>query len=304
MTGLFVLSVALSYGLCNKLPNPRIVIIGATGAGKSTLANALLGCGPSAKNCIFDVCPDMDSCTKETSYGTGNWLGTGINITVIDTPGFEDYDDDDEEHSEEMMNTLANTVNHTDTILWLIKGTDTGFSDSLQKMIRRMTIIFGRGWWNYVVIGVSFWPYDQDSSARRNETCQHYPDRCKDEAWFENQINAEINKTFAPGKQFSCVFTDSYSQAEWNIGDSTQQDHWKEETGKLWDITSNRYKPFRFRTLDDFQEENERQKIKIERLKKIIEDTIDFLNQNIHENAEESTNNTGLDPRRWDGEEL
>ena len=67
------------------LPDPRIVIVGGTGAGKSSLANALLGCDPSAEDgvCNFQVCPDMDSCTKTTSYGVGQWLGTGPAFTVI-----------------------------------------------------------------------------------------------------------------------------------------------------------------------------------------------------------------------------
>lgn len=64
------------------LPDPRIVIVGPTGSGKSTLANALLGCDPRAPDCLFEVCHDTDSCTKETSYGTGLWLGTGQNFTV------------------------------------------------------------------------------------------------------------------------------------------------------------------------------------------------------------------------------
>ena len=65
-------------------PDPRIVIVGPTGAGKSSLAEALLGCDPtdSSDVCMFEVCNGLESCTKNTTAGTGAWLGAGQQFTV------------------------------------------------------------------------------------------------------------------------------------------------------------------------------------------------------------------------------
>ena len=65
-------------------PDPRIVIVGPTGAGKSSLAEALLGCDPTDDSdvCMFEVCNGLDSCTKNTTAGTGQWLGNGHQFTV------------------------------------------------------------------------------------------------------------------------------------------------------------------------------------------------------------------------------
>ena len=58
------------------LPSPHIVIVGPTGAGKSSLAMALIGENVTCENCTFPICPvSMDSCTHNTSYATSNWLG-------------------------------------------------------------------------------------------------------------------------------------------------------------------------------------------------------------------------------------
>ena len=58
-----------------EFPKPHIIIIGQTGAGKSSLANTLVGGEPDCEDCLFPVCFGLDSCTKNTTAVKGHWLG-------------------------------------------------------------------------------------------------------------------------------------------------------------------------------------------------------------------------------------
>ena len=70
------------------------------------MSNVLLGEPVDCENCTFNVCDTHDSCTKNTKYAIGNWLGDGENFTIVDTPGFGDSDNDDNLLIDEMMGVL------------------------------------------------------------------------------------------------------------------------------------------------------------------------------------------------------
>jgi len=82
----------------DRFASPRIVILGATGVGKSSLANILMGRDKNYKGIGFqDGCFKVlglnnmgQSVTKKTCEDQGPFLGNYSNpmFTVIDTPGF------------------------------------------------------------------------------------------------------------------------------------------------------------------------------------------------------------------------
>lgn len=94
---------------------PRIGVFGKTGAGKSSLCNAVFG---------SDVCPisDVKACTRKPQEVILSLGGKGLRL--IDVPGVGESEERDEEY-EELYRSLLPEL---DLVLWVLKGDDRAFT--------------------------------------------------------------------------------------------------------------------------------------------------------------------------------
>ena len=111
---------------------PRIAIFGKTGAGKSSLLNALFGQELSAVS-------DVEACTREIQSHTFKTPRGAV--TLLDCPGVAESDTRDVEYATLYRDLLENKDGQggVDMILWVLKGDDRAFAadlDFYQRMIR------------------------------------------------------------------------------------------------------------------------------------------------------------------------
>jgi len=293
-----LLSQIITLAFCqNVYPDPRIVVVGANGSGKSSLANALLGCGPQDEGCSFGVCDEGETCTDNTTLATGKWLGGTSEITVVDTPGFGTSSAKAIKLIESMRVVLGSDLRSANTILYTIDGSTPAITTGMNDMLSMMSALFGAKFWDYLVIGVTKWSFSQSAIDERQGACDQYgedSEQCHNENWFKREVSKEMLEKFGIERELTFAFMDSMSQNGSNVGDEVQQQHWLLETAKLWEAASEVHIPFTFHMHDDVNLQNQQLEKEIERLNTSISDLqaeidlqlaeIDNLNQTINDN--------------------
>ena len=108
---------------------------------------------------------------KHFTSSSGHYVTTnGGMFTVVDTPGFGDTDDMDSQLIDEMVGALKDDIKTSNGFLLLFNGQEDRFNTLLQRMLREVEVMFGKDFWQFVILGFSHWAFDSKSVADRART--------------------------------------------------------------------------------------------------------------------------------------
>eukprot|EP00088_Acartia_fossae_P050380 TRINITY_DN5642_c0_g1_i2.p1 TRINITY_DN5642_c0_g1~~TRINITY_DN5642_c0_g1_i2.p1 ORF type:complete len:512 (+),score=53.27 TRINITY_DN5642_c0_g1_i2:105-1640(+) len=234
-------------------PEPRLVILGAGGIGKSTLANVLLGCSPDGQDCPFENDYEEDTCRKEITFETGKWLGTGDPFTLVNTPDIGCSDG----NKDELLSFLKSNANSTNIFLLTFNGEQDGITDTKKELLREIVTLVGKNFLRHVVLEFTHWPHDHDSEIKRASDG-------KDETWKLQTYNQAVRDMFDINIVLGGLFIDSNAL--------TAKDEWehaafKRDTSNLWEKMTNQ-RSFQFIGAENVAGELQDLKDKLSKLRK------------------------------------
>ena len=226
------------YNNEDRFPSPRIVILGATGVGKSSLANVLVGRdknynGRYFRDGCFKVSTGLDSITKRTCPDQGYWLGntTGQRFTVIDTPGFGDKLVEEEKTIEGLVTTLRDKIKYVHVFIIAFKQTDNRMTNALRSMIGLFEKMFGKMFWDNAILEATHWNHGDEAERVRQSS---RPSITKE--YWAGEFNKKLRQEFKLERDLPSVFIDTY----YHHSSIKEREIFQNETQTLWEYAYSR----------------------------------------------------------------
>ena len=190
------------------IPGKRMIILGQSGVGKSSLANILLGRdnkfnGSGFQNgCFKEVWGTGKRGTNETCYDSQHWLGDPSEpiVTIIDTPGFGEDAEKEEDTINGLVYTLKKEIKYIHAFVLAIKGNELRFKKPMNDMLKILTAMFGKDFWDYTILEFTHWSFNPINVEKRKET----------EEAMANNWNKILKKQFNLSLNLPAVFIDSH----------------------------------------------------------------------------------------------
>ena len=139
--------------------NSTVIVIGATGSGKSTFCNVMAG--KRADSRLFPV-GKVDSCTTTTTSKKVNWRGDDFEMNLIDTPGMQDSELEDFKHIQGMIDELKKH-DKIDAFILVINAADLMAQQFDTNLIKNVIVAFklsyGEEFLQNTIVEVNRWSY-------------------------------------------------------------------------------------------------------------------------------------------------
>ena len=206
------------------LPRPRLVIIGHAGAGKSSLANSLMGRHPVDDRAIIgNLKRFKDGCfssawqsrgdvkTTDTCYDQGPFLGnlprnfsrpTYPDVTVVDTPGFGDANRTLEVNNvRRLVEVLKNDIKCVDAfVICFNKNKLKRLDKAMANLLTFFQEMYGKSFWEHAILEFTFYAHSELNLTVNDEV----------EKKIEGRANSMLKRELDVKLDLKAIFIDSH----------------------------------------------------------------------------------------------
>ena len=150
--------------------NSTVIVIGATGSGKSTFCNVMAG--KRADSRLFPVGRVGQMSTTTTTSNKVNWMGNDFEMNLIDTPGMQDSELEDFKHIQGMIDELKKH-DKIDAFILVINAADLMAQQFDTNLIKNVIVAFklsyGEEFLQNTIVEVNRWSYSAAAIAEREK---------------------------------------------------------------------------------------------------------------------------------------
>ena len=187
-----------------------LCIIGKTGTGKSSLANALLLGDTLDKEELFNTSSSVNACTYNTDSKEGTLMDKGKSpLLVVDTPGLSESMSADSAHIIGMIKYLKEVVKFVKLFVFTVNGDEPRFDTATRLLLKTFNASLGAAFWDHCAVAYTRWGSGEAFVQRRKRAkLTEESRRAEVLAMLEEECPA------SKGKNVQVYFTDTYEVRE------------------------------------------------------------------------------------------
>ena len=204
----------------------KILIIGKTGTGKSSLCNVIAGKGHDAT--LFPVSAGTQGCTGSTTFGNVHYNGSREHlVSLIDTIGFDDPDrDTDATIISDLVMKLRNKCDHVNLFILAVNGSERRLDGSLIGMIKIFEAMFGQNFWKQAIIVFTCLRMDSASVQHRLRITK------QSDAQLAVKYISSVQEKFSNGRGLKYIILDACR----DVGNREEEEIFQKGMRDLWQL--------------------------------------------------------------------